>query len=129
MKRITAALLLLTLVFALFGCKKQDAFEIEFSIPAGSSGAYVYADEELSPNGNRLRLRAGAGYGEAKFILTPAGAAEGKEEITVTLGQGETTTVSVEKGTWYRIGIFADNPDAATKAAGVYAENVTLRIE
>ncbi|MBQ6693236.1 MAG: hypothetical protein IJN00_07875 [Clostridia bacterium] len=129
MKRITAALLLLTLVFTLFGCKKQDAFEIEFSIPAGSSGAYVYADEELSPNGNRLRLRAGAGYGKAKFILTPAEAAEGKEEITVTLGQGETITVSVEKGTWYRIGIFADNPDAAAKAAGVYAENVTLRIE
>ena len=126
MKRITATVLLIALVFALFGCKKQDAFEIEFSIPAGSSGKYVYADEKLSPSKSKLRLRAGAGYSEAEFILTPE---NGTEDVTFTLSQGETVTVSVEKGTWYTIGIRKDNPEATTAAAGVYAENVTLRIE
>ncbi|MBE5785126.1 MAG: hypothetical protein E7330_04930 [Clostridiales bacterium] len=130
MKRSLAFFLLLSLFISLYGCRKQDAFAIEFTIPAGSGAEYVFADEEISPNKNRLRLRAGAGYGEAVFILKPV---ETKKEnacdVSVTLMQGKTVTVDVEKDAWFRIGILKANPNGAAAAASVYVEDVTLRIE
>ncbi len=130
MKRTAAMLLLMLLLPCLFGCRAHDVFEIEFSIPPGSTGKYVFADEELSPRGNKLRLRAGAGYGEAAVILVPAEAADSSAyDAPIILKQGKTVTVNAEKGAWYRIGIADVNPDAVEKAVSVYAEDVDLRIE
>lgn len=131
MKHITFALLFTCLLFALCACRERESFEIEFSVPPGNTlEEYVFADEELSPKGGKLRLRAGAGYGEAAVILVPAGAAEHSAACgPILLKQGKTVTVSVEEGTWYSIGIADDNPDDVGKAVSVYAEDVVLRIE
>lgn len=131
MKHIPAALFFTCLLFALCGCAKQESFEIGFSVPPGNTlEEYVFADEEISPKGRKLRLRAGAGYGEAAVILVQAGPEEESAAgDPIILKQGRSVAVAAEKGTWYRIGIADDNPDAVNKAVSVYAEGVEIRIE
>ena len=70
MKKMIAFILVLTCVLSLVGCGGGgEKRTIEIIIPAGSTEAFVFADEEISPQKNTLKIRAGAGIGSTQVVL------------------------------------------------------------
>ena len=68
MKKLMA--LFLICVLALAGCGK-NTFAISITVPAGSQGEFVFADEEICPTGKKIRISCSEGLGEAEVLLAP----------------------------------------------------------
>ena len=65
MRKYIALVLTLVCVLALVGCEKNDTYKIRITIPAGSTEAFVYSDEEISATGkkdNHFFWRGVGGY-------------------------------------------------------------------
>ena len=58
MKKLIMFVLALVCVIGLAGCSAQKEYAIRVVVPAGSQGEFVYSDEEISPQKNRLELKA-----------------------------------------------------------------------
>lgn len=54
MRKYIALVLTLVCVLALVGCEKNDTYKIRITIPAGSTEAFVYSDEEISATGKKI---------------------------------------------------------------------------
>ena len=74
---IVGAILLLAVVGIGFSIKGGKKYNIRITIPAGSTEAFVYSDEEISPKSNTITLYAGEGMGDGEIVLKPV---EVKEE-------------------------------------------------
>ena len=57
MRKYIALVLTLVCVLALVGCEKNDTYKIRITIPAGSTEAFVYSDEEISATGKKIASR------------------------------------------------------------------------
>lgn len=77
MKKYITILLSLICILSLTACGKNDTYEISFTVPAGSTDAFVYSDEEISPIGNQITISSGAGLSDTLVELEPI---EAKEE-------------------------------------------------
>ena len=69
MKKIITLSLALICALGMVGCGKKEKHEIEILIPAGSTEAFVYSDEEIRPVGNKITIWSGAGLGDTEVII------------------------------------------------------------
>ena len=130
MKKLIALLLTLTCVLGLVGCGGSgERHTIEIIIPAGSTEAFVYSDEEISPQKNNLRIKAGAGIATTEIVLKPTEVREENAYESMTLKQRESVKIDVEKGAWFKIGVAVQNPADVPIAVSVIVEDVDIRIE
>ena len=53
MKKYILTIVSMLCILSLVGCGKKEKFEIEILVPAGSTEAFVYSDEEICPTGNK----------------------------------------------------------------------------
>ena len=90
MKKMTLLILMMLCVLIMTGCG-QTTQTLGITIPAGSTGEFVYSEEEISPTGNRVTISAGEGLTEAEVILKTI---EVKEE-TAYLPEHVTSDASV----------------------------------
>lgn len=129
MKKLVITVLILVYVLGLTSCVSKEPYTIEFTIPPGSSDGFIYSDQEISPNRNKLIIRAGAGISERDILLKPVQVQEENAYEPVTLKQEDSVKIRVEKGAWYKIGVAAYNPNNVPIAVEVIVENASIRIE
>lgn len=129
MKKILVVFIILACLLGLTSCVSKEPYTIEFTIPPGSSDGFIYSDQEIFPNRNKLIIRAGAGISERDIILKPVQVQQENAYEPVTLKQEDSVKIRVEKGAWYKIGVAAHNPNDVPIAVEIIVENSTIRIE
>lgn len=129
MKKYFALVVALIFILGLAGCDSSQKHTVEIIIPAGSTEAFVYADEEISPQKHTLKISAGAGIATTEVILKPVEEKEENVYESVILKQGEPVKIDVEKDAWYKIGIAIQNPADVPIAVSVIVEDANIRIQ
>ena len=129
MKKIITILLTLTTLLTLVSCGKRDSFEITITIPAGSTEAYVYSDEEISPIKDTIIISSGQGLGDTEILLKPVEVKEENAYEPTYLTPGMPIKMDVEKGAWFKVGVAMQNPTDEDIVVGVNIENIEVRIE
>lgn len=106
---------------------KPSTHTIEIIIPAGSTEAFVYSDEEISSQKDTLTISTKARIATMEVILKSI---EGEKENvyeSATLKQEEHVKMDVEKGAWFKIGVAVQNPSERDIVIAIEAENVEVR--
>ena len=142
MKKLIALFLILISLFAIAGCGgRGEKHTLEFTIPAGYTGAFTFSDkaldydtfvysaEEISPTRKTLTLKAGAGYSSVPVILKVVECQEENAYEPILLTHDKPVTINVEKGAWFKIGIALQNPTDEDIVVGITVENVKVRIK
>lgn len=130
MKKLIVLMLTVLCAAALVGCGNgEDSYTIEIIIPAGSTDAFVYADEEISPQKDTLKISAGAGIASAEVLLKTVEVKEENAYEPVLLKQGEPVKIDVERNAWFKLGVGMQNPSDKDITVAVKVENVEVRIE
>lgn len=131
MKKYIPMILLIICLLLLIGCGKKEKYEIEILVPAGSSEAFVYSDEEIRPIGNKIKIWAGAGLSDTEVILKPVNENVETGYVAEYLTHGvpvEFDTKNV-KDQWFKIGLSVQNDSARGPiAVSVEVEGVEVRI-
>lgn len=130
MKKYIALILVLVCVLGLIGCGSNQTYTIKITIPAGSTEAFVYSDEEISPTGNKITISSGEGLGDTEVVLKTI---EVKEENAYDeptyLTPGMPVEMNAEKGAWFKIGVSVQNESDIDKVVYVEVRGVDVRIE
>ena len=122
-------IIILACISGLTSCVSKEPYTIEFTIPLGTSEDFIHSDQEIAPTRNKITVSAGAGISETDILLKPVEVREENTYEPVVLKQGEPIKINVEKGTWYKIGVAADNPNDVPIAVEVIVENANIRTE
>ena len=123
------------MLFSFVACGKDNNYEIEIIIPAGTTEEIIYqedffySDEEISPLSDTIRITAGAGFADTEVVLKPIEVKEENAYEPTYLTHGMPVEMDVEKGAWFKIGLAVQNPTDVDIAASVYVEDVQVRIE
>ncbi|MCM1025963.1 MAG: hypothetical protein NC432_05980 [Roseburia sp.] len=105
------------------------SYDIRITIPAGSTEAFLYSEEEICPKGKTVTLYAGEGMGDGEVILQSVEAkGEGAYKPTY-ITPGMPVKMEVERGAWYKIGV-GNMQNASGEDIVVYitASDVEVRI-
>lgn len=129
MKKITGSILALLLVLAMSGCGKSNTYTIKITIPAGSTEAFVYSDEEISPIGNKITISSGEGLGDTEVVLKTVEVKEKNAYQPTYLTPGMPVEMKIEKGAWFKVGVSVQNETDADIIVYVEVEGVEVRIE
>ena len=130
MKKLVTLVLVFLCLTALVGCGNNgDSYTIEIIIPAGSMEAFVYADEEISPQKDTLKISAGAGITSSEVLLKGVEVKEENAYEPVLLKQAEPVKIDVERNAWFKLGVGMQNPSDKDITVAVKVENVEVRIE
>jgi len=106
-------------------------YQIRITIPAGSTEAFCYSDEEISPKGNTLTFYAGEGLGDTEITLLPVGLRDESAYGTTYMTPGMPVKMDVKEvkeGAWFKIGVNVQNPTDEDKDVYVSVKNVEVRI-
>lgn len=131
MKKYILTIVSMLCILSLVGCGKKEKFEIEISVPAGSTEAFVYSDEEICPTGNKVKIWSGAGLGDTEVILKPVNenVETGYVAEYLTHGMPVEFDTSNVKNEWFKIGVAVQNDsDKGPIAVSVEVEGVEVRI-
>lgn len=124
-------IILSTMCMLLFiGCGHKEKYEIGILVPAGSTEAFVYSDEEIRPTGNKITIWSGAGLGDTEVILKPVN--ENVETGYVATYLMHSMPVEFDthnvKDEWFVIGVSEQNDsDRFPIAVSVEVEGVEVR--
>lgn len=121
--------ILCILVFA--GCNKRNTYEIEISVPAGSTEEFVYSEEEIRPTGNKITISSGAGLGDTEVILQPVDETveSGYTATYLTRGMPVKFDTANVQDEWFKIGVSVQNDsDRGPIAVSVQVEGAEVRI-
>ena len=129
MKKLTVWLLAVSCILALAGCAKNDTCRIKITIPAGSTEAFVYSDEEISATGNKIIISAGEGLGDTEVILQPVNDMVETGYVATYLTHGMPVEFDVVKGEWFKVGVSVQNDTDTDRIVYVEVEGVESRIE
>ena len=112
-----------------------ETYTVHVTVPVGTIGEFVYiedfiySDEEISPQKNRLELKAINIPDRMEFVLKPIEVEEENAYERTYLDNGQPLLVDVEKGAWFKIGIALQNPTDEDIVVGITVENVKVRIK
>lgn len=129
MRRYIAFLLSILCVLSLAGCGRNTTHEIKIRVPAGSTEAFVYSDEEISPLGHKITIYSGEGLGDTEVVLLTVHVKEENAYEPTYLTPGMPVKMDVEKGAWFKIGVSVQNPTDTDKIVSVEVKGVHVRIE
>ena len=126
MKKLMA--LFLVCVLALAGCGK-DTFTISITVPAGSQGEFVFADEEICPTGKKITVSCGEGLGATEVLLAPVDETVTAGYINTPIVPGTPATFDTDPGTWLKVGVNVSNDTDEDVTVYVEITGVEVRIE
>ena len=129
MKKLITLVLAVVCVFSLVGCGKNDTYKIRITVPAGSTEAFVYSDEEMSPTGDIITISSGEGLGDTEVVLKPIEVKEENAYEPTYLTPGMPVEMDVEKGAWFKVGVNMQNPTDTDRVVYVEVKGVEVRIE
>lgn len=129
MKKLITLILTFVCVLALAGCGKNDTYKISITVPAGSTEAFVYSDEEISATGNMITISSGEGLGDTEVILQPVNEMIEPGYVATYLTHGMPVEFDAVKGEWFKVGVSVQNNTATDITVYVEVEGVEVRIE
>lgn len=129
MKKLIAFVLTWVCVLALAGCGKNDTYKVGITVPAGSTEAFVYSDEEILATGKKIIIHCGEGLGDTEVILQPVNEMITPGYVATYLTPGVPVEFDAAKGEWFKIGISMQNDTDTDKTVYVEVEGVEVRIE
>lgn len=129
MKKLISLVLALVCVLALVGCGKNDTYKVRITIPAGSTEAFVYSDEEISAMGKKITISSGEGLGDTEVLLSPVNENIETGYVATYLTPGMPVEFDAVQGEWFKIGISMQNDTDTDKIVYVEVEGVEVRIE
>ncbi len=108
---------------------EKGRYAIRITIPAGSPGGTYYSDEEISPRKREVRFEVGQEIGDTQISLEPVEVEEENAyDEPVYATPGLVSAMEAEKGGWFRVGIYGDNPTDRDKDVYVTVSPVEVRI-
>ena len=107
---------------------KRDSFELKIVVPAHSQSQFYYSDEQVSPLGNRITLNAGANLSDTEVVLKTVEVKEENSYEPVYLTHGMSVKMDVEKGAWFCVGVYMNNPTDEDISVSVVVDNIVVRI-
>lgn len=120
---------LILFVLSLTACGKDDKHVIEIMVPAGSTEAFVYSEEEIMATGNQITIWAGAGLGDTEVILKSVDETVETGYVAEYLTHGMPVKLDAVKGEWFKIGVAVQNDsERGPIAVSVEVEGVEIRI-
>lgn len=129
MKKYIALVLALVCVLALASCGKNATYKIRITVPAGSTEAFVYSDEEILATGKKITISSGEGLGDTEVILTPVNEMVETGYVATYLTSGMPVEFDAVKGEWFKIGVSMQNDTDTDKTVYVEVTGVEVRIE
>ena len=126
MKKLMA--LFLVCVLAMAGCG-NDTFTISITVPAGSQGEFVFADEKICPTGKKITVSCGEGLGASEILLAPVDEAVTAGYVNTSIAPGSPATFDTDKGMWLKVGVNVTNDTAEDVTVWVEVTGVKVRIE
>ena len=109
MKKYVVLILMILFVLPLTACGKDDKHVIEIMVPAGSTEAFVYSEEEIMATGNQITIWAGAGLGDTEVFLKPVDETVETGYVAEYLIHGMPVKLDAVKGEWFKIGVAVQN--------------------
>ena len=129
MKNWIALVLALVCVLGLAGCEQNDANKIRITVPAGSTEAFVYSDEEISATGKKITISSGEGLGDTEVLLSPVNENVEAGYVATYLTPGMPVEFNAVKGEWLKVGISMQNPTDNDIIVSIEVDGVEVRIE
>lgn len=129
MKKVLTWILVFACVFGLAGCRKNDTYKLRITVPAGSTEAFVYSDEEISAIGKKITISSGEGLGDTEVLLLPVNENVETGYVATYLKPGMPVEFDAVKGEWFKVGISMQNDTEADKTVYVEVKGVEVRIE
>lgn len=129
MKKLIVLVLALACVLALAGCGQNGTYKIRITVPAGSTEAFVYSDEEISAIGKKITISSGEGLGDTEVLLSPVNENVETGYVATYLTSGMPVEFDAVKGEWFKIGVSMQNDTDTDKVVYVEVEGVEVRIE
>lgn len=129
MKKLIALVLALVCVLALAGCGENDTYKVRITVPAGSTEAFVYSDEEISATGKKITISSGEGVGDTEVLLSPVNEDVETGYVATHLTPGMPVEFDAVMGEWFKIGVSMQNDTDTDKTVYVEIEGVEVRIE
>lgn len=129
MKKLIAPVLALVCVLALAGCGENDTYKVRITVPAGSTEAFVYSDEEISATGKKITISSGEGLGDTEVLLSPVNEDVETGYVATYLTPGMPVEFDAVMGEWFKIGVSMQNDTDTDKTVYVEIEGVEVRIE
>lgn len=129
MKKYITILLSLICILSLTACDKDNTYEINITVPAGNSAAFVYSEEEISPMGDQITISSGTGLSDTLVRLEPIEVTEENAyDEPAYLTPGMPVEMDAEKGAWFKIGVDAGrNESEVDKVISVNVKGVKVR--
>lgn len=122
MKKHISILVVSICILLLTACGKKDDYEIKITIPAGSTEAFAYSDEEISPIGNKITISSGEGLSDTLVVLKPVEVKEENAYEPTYLTPGMPVKMDVEKEAWFKVGVALQNPSDKDMVVSVHVE-------
>jgi len=128
MKKYVVLILMILFVLPLTACGKDDKHVIEIMVPAGSTEAFVYSEEEIMANGNQITICSGAGLSDTEVILKPVDDNVETGYVAEYLTHGMPVKLDAVKGEWFKVGVAVQNDsERGPIAVSVEIEGVEVR--
>lgn len=128
MKKHLIIILMLIGFLILIACGESNKYEIEILVPAGSTEAFVYSEEEIRATGNQITIWSGAGLGDTEVILKPVNEKVETGYVAEYLTRGMPVKLDAVKDEWFKIGVAVQNDsDRGPIAVSVEVEGVEIR--
>ena len=129
MKKYVVLILMILFVLPLTACGKGDKHVIEIMVPAGSTEAFVYSEEEIMATGNQITIYSGVGLSDTEVILKPVDENVETGYVAEYLTHGMPVKLDAVKGEWFKIGVAVQNDsERGPIAVSVEIEGVEVRI-
>ncbi len=122
------AIIVFVIVAICFLTNPSREYQIRVTIPAGSTAAFCYSDEEICPKGNTLTIANGEGLGDTEVVLLPVEYREENAYEPTYMTPGMPVKMDVEKDAWFKIGVNMQNPTTEDIDVYVSVRNVEVRI-
>ncbi len=106
----------------------QSQYNIKIVIPAGSEEAFVYSEEEISPQRNYIVISSGDNLGDTEVVLKAVEVTEENAYEPTYLTPGMPVEMYAEKDAWFKIGVNVQNPTDTDKVVYVTVSPVEVRI-
>ena len=132
MKKLIALVLSLVCVIGLVGCVQSEPYKIykiRITVPAGSTEAFDYSDEEILATGKKISIYAGEGLGDTEVILVPVNENVETDYVAEYLTPGLPVEFDAINDEWFKIGISLQNDTDTDITVYVEVEGVEARIE
>ena len=129
MNKLMTFVFVLVCIIALAGCGKNGTYKLSIPLQAGSTGTFVYPDEEISATGNTIIISSGEGLGDTEVILQPVDETAETGYAATYLTPGMPVKFDAVKGEWFKVGVSVQNDTDTDITVYVEVEGVDVRIE